>query len=90
MKYLLKKIYLILLLVAILSSGTAIIAKDNEIEYSREDISNYFSGIISANQDSSRIAFGYLNEVQTLKSSHFNFNVQFINTLILLEKFHSQ
>ena len=87
MKYLLNKIYLILLLIAILLSGTAIIAKDNEIEYSREDISNYFSGIVSASQNYTDEAFEHLNKVQSLKSSHSNFNIQFIRTLVLLDKF---
>ena len=87
MKYLLNKIYLILLLIAILLSGTAIIAKDNEIEYSREDISNYFSGIVSATQNYTDEAFEHLNKVQSIKSSHSNFNIQFIRTLVLLDKF---
>ena len=87
MKYFIKKIYSILFLVTILVSGTETFSKGSKIEYSEDNISNYFSGIISANQDYTRAAFKYLNKVQSLKNSHSNFNVQFIHTLILLEKF---
>jgi len=87
MKYFIKKIYSILFLVTILVSGTETFSKGSKIEYSEANISNYFSGIISANQDYTSAAFKYLNKVQSLKNSHSNFNVQFIHTLILLEKF---
>ena len=87
MKYFIKKIYSILFLVTILVSGTETFSKGSKIEYSEDNISNYFSGIISANQDYTSAAFKYLNKVQSLKNSHSNFNVQFIHTLILLEKF---
>jgi len=87
MKYFIKKIYSILFLLTILVSGTETFSKGNKIEYSEDNISNYFSGIISANQDYTSAAFRYLNKVQSLKNSHTNFNIQFIHTLILLEKF---
>jgi len=87
MKYFIKNIYLILFLTIILVFGTKTFGKDSKVEYSRGDISNYFSGIISANQDHNNNAFKYLNEVQSLKKTHFNFNIQFIRTLVLLEKF---
>ena len=87
MKYFIKKIYSILFLVTILVSGTETFSKGSKIEYSEANISNYFSGIISANQDYTSAAFKYLNKVQSLKNSHSNFNVRFIHTLILLEKF---
>ena len=87
MKYFIKKIYSILFLVTILVSSTETFSKGSKIEYSEDNISNYFSGIISANQDYTSAAFKYLNKVQSLKDSHPNFNVQFVHTLILLEKF---
>ena len=51
MKFLIKKIYIVLFLVGILLAETKVFAKSGNILYAREDISNYFSGIISANQD---------------------------------------
>ena len=70
MKYFIKKIYLILLLIAILSVSTGTFSKESNLKYSKENISNYFSGIISANQDYTDAAFKYLNKVQSLKNSH--------------------
>jgi len=87
MKYFIKKIYFILFLVSILFLDTETFGKDTKVEYSRNNISNYLSGIISVNQDYTNAAFRYLNKVQSLKNDHSNFNVQFIRTLILLEKF---
>ena len=87
MRYFIKKIYFILLLVTILFLDTETFGKDSKVKYSRNNISNYLSGIISVNQDYTKAAFKYLNKVQSLKNYHSNFNVQFIRTLILLEKF---
>ena len=88
MRYFIKKIYFILLLVAILFLATETFGKDSKVKYSRNNISNYLSGIVSVNQDYTNAAFKYLNKVQSLKNDHSNFNVQFIRTLILLEKFN--
>jgi len=87
MRYFIKNIYFILLLVTILFLDTETFGKDSKVKYSRNNISNYLSGIISVNQDYTNAAFKYLNKVQSLKNHHSNFNVQFIHTLILLEKF---
>ena len=51
MKRFIKKIYLILFLSTILSFSTAAFAKSNKIDLFQENISNYFSGIISFNKD---------------------------------------
>jgi len=88
MRYFIKKIYFILLLVTILFLDTETFGKDSKVKYSRNNISNYLSGIVSVNQDYTNAAFKYLNKVQSLKNDHSNFNVQFIRTLILLEKFN--
>ena len=87
MRYFIKNIYFILLLITILFLDTETFGKDSKVKYSRNNISNYLSGIISVNQDYTNAAFKYLNKVQSLKNNHSNFNVQFIRTLILLEKF---
>ena len=87
MKYLIKKIYLILLLITILSFDAIAFAKDNDIKYSKEGISNYFSGIVFASLNHTDEAFKHLNKVKYLKNSLSNFNEQFIRTLVLLGKF---
>ena len=87
MKYFIKKIYFILFFVAILFLDTETFAKDRKVQYSSDNISNYLSGIISINHNTTKDAFRYLNKVRSLKNEHSNFNFQFIHTLILLEKF---
>ena len=88
MKFLIKKIYIILFLTIIFFIGAEAFAKDSNVKYKRENISNYFSGIISANKDYNDKAFKHLKKVQSLKNKHSKFNIEFIKTLVLLEKFN--
>ena len=87
MKFLIKKIYIILFLLSILLIESKIFAKESEIQYTKENISNYFSGIISVNQNYNNKAFKHLKKVKSLKNKHYRFNIEFIRTLVLLEKF---
>ena len=87
MKFLIKKIYIILLLLIILLIDSKISAKDSKIQYTRENISNYFLGMLSANQDHNDVAFNHLKKIQSIKDKHSQYNVQFIRTLVLLGKF---
>ena len=66
---------------------TKTFARDSKIQYAGENISNYFLGVISANQGHNKDAFRYLKKVQSIKNKHSKFNVEFIRTLVLLEKF---
>ena len=61
MKFLIKKIYIILFLLIVLLTTTKVFAKDREIQYTRENISNYFMGVVSANQNYNNKAFKYLH-----------------------------
>ena len=87
MKFLDKKIYIILLLLCILLFESKVFARDSKIQYTSEDISNYFLGIVSVSENYNNEAFKYLKKVQLLKDRHTKFNIEFIRTLILLEKF---
>ena len=87
MKYFMKKNYLILLLIIILFHDQTALAIEGKVKYSRNNIANYFSGIISAQHSHSKSAFKHLNKVQSLKNNHKNYNIQFLRTLVLLEKF---
>ena len=87
MKFLIKKIYIILFLLIILLTATKTFARDSKIQYAGENISNYFLGVISANKGYNHEAFQHLKKVQSLKNSHSKFNIEFIRTLVLLEKF---
>ena len=85
MKFRLKKIYIILLLIILIQPK--VFAKDNKVLYSRENISNYFSGIVSAKSSDNNETYKYLKKVQLLKNDHSKYNIEFLRTLVLLEKF---
>ena len=51
MKFCIKNVYLIFFLTFSLSYATETLGKDKKIQYSKDDISNYFSGIVSTNYD---------------------------------------
>ena len=87
MKFLIKKIYIILFLLTILLFESKLFAKENKIRYSKENISSYFSGIVSVNQNNNNKAFDYLKKAKSLKNKHSRFNAEYIRTLILIDKF---
>ena len=89
MKFLFKKICIVLFLVNLTFAGLTSFAdaKSAKKQYKKENIANYFSGIVSTNQDYNNKAFKYLNKVQSIKDRHYQFNVEFIRTLVLLKKF---
>ena len=87
MKFLIKKIYIILFLLSILLAGSKVFAKESKIQYTKENVSNYFSGIIYANQNNNNEAFEHLKKAKSLKNIHSRYNAEYIRTLILLEKF---
>ena len=60
---------------------------EERTKYSKYNFSNYFLGIISANKDDNDDAFKYLSKVSVLKDKHSKFNIEYLRTLILLEKF---
>jgi len=87
MKLIINKIYIILFSLFVFLAQIESEAKNNNIKYKKENISNYFSGIISVKQDNNNTAFNYLKKVKLLKNTHSKFNINYIRTLVLLEKF---
>ncbi len=87
MRFLIKKIYFIsfffLSLLLIAESN----AKENKIEYSKENISNYLFGTIYSNQHNSKQAYEHFSSIKSLKDLHDTYNVSFIRTLVLVDKF---
>ena len=67
MKYLLKKIYIVIFFLNLLFLNTNLFARDTQATYTKENISNYLSGIISSNQNYTSKAFKYLNKAQSIK-----------------------
>ena len=82
-----KKIYIVIYLITNFLLYTEVLAAESNFKYNKNDISNYFSGMISADQDYNDITFNYLKKVKSLKKKHSEFNIEFIRTLVLLEKF---
>ena len=87
MKFLIKKIYIILFFLTIFLIQLEAFARDSKALYTRENISNYFLGIVSANNNFNNEALRYLKKVESLKNRHSKFNVEFVRMLVLLEKF---
>ena len=87
MKYLIKKTYLALLF-SIILFPSVLSGKEVKTKYTRGSTANYFSGVVSINQfNNTDKAYKYLYKIQFLKNAHTNYNVKFIYTLILLEKY---
>ena len=85
MKFLIKKIYITLFLLILIQPK--VFARDNKALYTSENISNYFLGIISAKNGYNNKAHKYLKKTKSLKNIHSRYNIEFLRTLILLEKF---
>ncbi len=88
MKFLPKKINIVLTLLIILLTKPLLASTDNKIKFTDENISNYFSGIVSINQNHDIRAFKYLKNINPKKNSHSQYKIEFVKTLVLLEKFN--
>ncbi|MBA1338513.1 MAG: Tetratricopeptide (TPR) repeat [Pelagibacterales bacterium] len=88
MKFLSKKNYVIFIFLTIFFSETQVFGKKEEIKYTRENISNYFSGLMHAKQGNDLEAFQHLKKIQQVKDFNSRFSIQYVKTLVLLEKFN--
>ena len=59
---------------------------NQKILYSRKSISNYFSGIISSNNNNNKLALKYFNNLNHLKDDHDQFNRKLVFTLVQTQK----
>tara|TARA_B100001123_G_C15294542_1_gene1018672 strand:- start:563 stop:2281 length:1719 start_codon:yes stop_codon:yes gene_type:complete len=87
MKKLFKSIYLILIIITISISSNVTFAKSAKFKYTKENISNYFSGSVSLDRNYTNRSYKYLSKAQSLKERHDNYNIKFIFSLVLLNKF---
>ena len=85
MKLIIKKIYIILLLLILIEPKT--FARDNQVLYTGENISNYLSGLISLKNHDYNESYKYLKKIQLLEKHHSRYNAEFLSTLVILEKF---
>ena len=87
MKYLIRKIYFVLIILVSFFISSTSFSKTEISKYFQDKTSNYLSGIVSIDQNYTEKAFDYLSKVKSLRNSHQNYNTKFIHTLVLLGKF---
>ena len=87
MMYFVKTIQLFFIFIFAVFHSDIALGKNTKFNYSKENIANYFSGIVSVNQNNTTAGFKYLNKVKSISNFHENYNIQFIHSLVLLDKF---
>ncbi|MDC0232147.1 tetratricopeptide repeat protein [Pelagibacteraceae bacterium] len=85
MKFIIKKIYILSLLLILFQPHT--FARDSEVLHTGENISNYLSGLISLKNHDYNESYKYLKKIQLLKKHHSRYNIEYLSTLVVLEKF---
>ena len=88
MKYFKKNIYLVFLYINISLISITVFDNNAKASYSKDDVSNYFSGIIALSQNNTTSGFKYLKKINSLKNVHYNYNIKFLRSLVLLNKFN--
>ncbi len=78
----LPKIFVYILIFFIFILNSSVHSANQKILYSRKSISNYFSGIISSNNNNNKLALKYFNNLNHLKNNHNQFNREIIFTLV--------
>jgi tetratricopeptide (TPR) repeat protein len=61
-------------------------SSNQETLYSKKSISNYFSGIISSNNNNNKLALKYFSNLNHLKNNHDQFNRKMVFTLVQTQK----
>ena len=87
MMYFVKTIQLFFIFIFAVFHSDIALGKNTKFNYSKENIANYFSGIVSVNQNNTTAGFKYLNKGKSISNFHENYNIQFIHSLVLLDKF---
>ena len=82
----LSKIFVYILIFFSFLSNFNAHSSNQKILYSRKSISNYFSGIISSNNNNNKLALKYFNNLNHLKNHHEQFNRELIFTLVQTQK----
>ena len=87
MKFFFIRIYILLYFFTMFIVTTDTFAKNTKTKYTNKDISNYFVGILSSKDENNEKALKHLKKVKSLSKSHTQYNIEYIRTLVLLEKF---
>jgi len=78
----LTKIFVYVLFFFVLLSNLKVYSSNQKNFYSGKSISNYFSGLISSNNNNNSLAIKYLNDLKYLKNSHDQFNQKLTFALV--------
>ena len=82
----LSKIFIyILIFFSFLSNFNAYSSNQNKF-YSKKNISNYFLGIVSSNNNNNKLALQYLSNLSLLKNNHDQFNRELVFALVQTQK----
>lgn len=82
----LSKIFIYILIFFSFLSNFNAHSLNEKILYSRKSISNYFSGIISSNNNNNKLALKYFKKLNYLKNNHDQFNRRLVFTLVQTQK----
>ena len=82
----LSKIFIYILIFFSFLSNFNAHSSNQKVLYSRKSISNYFSGIISSNNNNNKLALKYFNNLNHLKNNHDQFNHEIVFTLVQTQK----
>ena len=82
----LSKIFIYILIFFSFLSNFNAHSLNQKVLYSSKSISNYFSGIISSNNNNNKLALKYFNNLGYLKNNHDHFNHELVFTLVQSQK----
>jgi tetratricopeptide (TPR) repeat protein len=70
-----------------LSLSNTILAKNSDKFSDAEDISNYFSGILSINDNQYEKSYSYLKSLKNFEDNHYNYSRYYLYSAVTLNKF---
>ena len=87
MKNLKAQFKLIIYFFIFLSISNIILAKNSDKYSDAEDVSNYFSGVLSTNDNQYEKSYSYLKSLNNLEDSHYPYSKYYQYSLVALGKF---
>ena len=87
MKNLKSQFKLIIYFFLFLSTSNITLAKNLDKFYNTKDVSNYFSGILSINDNQYEKSYTHLRSLKNLEDSHYNYSQYYQYSLVALGKF---
>ena len=87
MKNLKAQFKLIIYFFVLLNVPNIILAKNSDKFYDIDDISNYFSGVLSINDNQYQRSYTYLKSLKNLEDSHYIYSQYYQYSLVALGKF---